>query len=79
MKRVNICGEVSASGELSCCLLSLRQCLHLSACVCVSVECEFSTDAEVGGAEGGGRPPSLWEEQSNGSVKKTFSKKNQLH
>ena len=58
-------------------------CLPVSAFVClpvsVSVECEFPTDAEVGGAEGGGRPPSLWEEQSNGSVKKTFSKKNQLH
>ena len=58
-------------------------CLSVSAFVClpvsVSVECEFPTDAEVGGAKGGGRPPSLWEEQSNGSVKKTFSKKNQLH
>ena len=51
----------------------------VNVCVClpvsVSVECEFPTDAEVGGAKGDGRPPSLWEEQSNGSVKKTFSKR----
>ena len=59
--------------------VSVCFCLRLSVCVCVclsvSVECEFPTDAEVGGAEGGGRPPSLWEEQSNGSVKETFSKR----
>ena len=56
-----------AAGEFSCCLLSLRLrvciCVYLSisafvnVCVClpvsVSVECEFPTDAEVGGAKGG--------------------------
>ena len=76
---MKICREVS--GECSCCLLSLRLrvcicvCLSISAsvnvCVClpvsVYVECEFPTDAEVGGAEGDGRPPSLWEERVMGA------------
>ena len=70
-----------AAGEFSCCLLSLRLrvciCVYLSisafvnVCVClpvsVSVECEFPTDAEVGGGELGGRPPSLWQERVMGA------------
>ena len=87
---MKICREVS--GECSCCLLSLRLrvcicvCLSISAsvnvCIClpvsVYVECEFPTDAEVGGATGG-EAAFLVGGASNGSVKKTFSKKNQLH
>ena len=72
---------MSASDECLYCLLSLR--LRVCICVClsmsayvnvfvclpvyVSVECEFPTDAEVGGAEGDGRPPSLWEERVMGA------------
>ena len=67
----------SASTCLYLCLsvyICVCQCLRLSACVSVSVECEFPTDAEVGGATGG-EAAFLVGGGSNGSVKKTFSKR----